>query len=578
MMGMPVDAIILAGGRASRMGGVDKPAISVGGRSMLDAALSAVAGCDRIVVVGPHRPELDPNVLQTQEQPVGGGPVAAIGAALRVLPDAAPTVLILAADMPFIGSNAISELIAASADSGAAATFAIDDDGRPQYLLGVWRTAALTERVNAVGSLDNQPMRALIPIDVATLHLHGIADCDTVDDVHRAVDIALSSRTLSIDEARELLRTRITRLPARTLELLDAYGAALAEPIVAAHPLPRFDVSAMDGYAVAGDGPWQLRNDVGFAGGKRPRRLEVGDAVRIATGAHVPDGSTSVVRDEFAVLQNGVLTRIPDTPVRNDIRRCGEDWAASHQLAPIGMPVTPAVVSAASSGDVFEALVRGPVRAHVVITGDEIRRDGRLREGQTRDSLGPVLPKLLGASGIHTASQAHLRDTEFGFDDMLAATTDVDLIVIVGATGGGAADQLRTALIRCGADVLVNRVSCRPGGSQIVAKLADHRIVFGLPGNPFAATATLLVTGPAIVDGLTGRVHRSRRGVLINAGEVAGTTTRLLAVRANLDGHWFAELNTRTAHLAGIIDCDALAIVEPDALDGDVVELVDLPT
>lgn len=578
MMGMPVDAIILAGGRASRMGGVDKPAISVGGRTMLDAALTAVAGCDRIVVVGPHRPELDPNLLQTQEQPVGGGPVAAIGAALRVLPDAAPTVLILAADMPFIGASAISELIAASADSGAAATFAIDDDGRQQYLLGVWRTAALAERVNAVGSLDNQPMRALIPTDVATLHLHGIADCDTVDDVHRAVDIALSSRALSIDEARELLRTRITRLPTRTLELLDAYGAALAEPIVAAHPLPRFDVSAMDGYAVAGDDPWQLRNDVGFAGGKRPSRLEVGDAVRIATGAHIPDGSTSVVRDEFAVLQNGVLTRVPDTPVRNDIRRSGEDWAAGHHLAPTGTAVSPAVVSAASSGDVFEARVRGPVRAHVVITGDEIRRVGPLREGQTRDSIGPVLPKLLASCGIHTASQAHLRDTEFGFDDMLAATTNVDLIVIVGATGGGAADQLRTALIRCGADVLVNRVTCRPGGSQIVAELADHRIVFGLPGNPFAATATLLVTGPAIVDGLTGRVQRSRRGVLTNAGEVAGTTTRLVAVRANPDGHWEAELNTRTAHLAGIIDCDALAIVEPDALDSDVVELVDLPT
>lgn len=66
-----VDAIVLAGGRASRMGGVDKPAIVVGGRSMLDAALSAVSDCTRIVVVGPHRPELSPEILQAQEVPAG---------------------------------------------------------------------------------------------------------------------------------------------------------------------------------------------------------------------------------------------------------------------------------------------------------------------------------------------------------------------------------------------------------------------------------------------------------------------------------------------------------------------------
>ncbi|KAA0024030.1 NTP transferase domain-containing protein [Antrihabitans cavernicola] len=575
---MLVDAIILAGGRASRMGGVDKPAIAIGGRTMLDAAVAAVSGCDRIVVVGPQRPELPTSIVQTQERPPGAGPVAAIGAALDALPNPAPSVVVLAADMPFLSAAAVTKLAALSNDSGADAVFAIDDDGRPQHLLGVWRTAALVERVAALGSLDNQAMKALVPNDITSLHLDGIGDCDTVDDVHRAVDLALSARTLTLDDARELLRTTITRLPYRTLPLHAALGAALADPIRAAQPLPRFDVSAMDGYAVAGDGPWQLRNDVGYAGGDRPSRLDHGEAVRIATGAHVPDGSTSVVRDEFAALHDGVLTRIPDAPIRNDIRRSGEDWPAGRMLAESGTHVTPALLSAARSGDVFDARVRGPVRAHVVVTGDEIRRDGPLRDGQTRDSLGPVLPNLLAWCGIRTAGEAHLRDTANGFDEMLAAATDADLIVIVGATGGGAADQLRTALDRCGANLLVHRVSCRPGGSQVVAELADHRIVLGLPGNPYAATATLLVTAPAIVDGLTGRIPRPRQlGVLVNAGAVAANTTRIVPARVDRTGEWIAETDTRTAHLARLIDCHAVAIVQPDTRDGDTVELVELP-
>ena len=577
----PIDAIVLAGGRASRMGGVDKPGMSVGGRTMLDTALSAVAGCRRIVVVGPDRPDLPHTIVQTQEEPAGAGPVAAIGAGLAALNDPAPLVVILAADMPFLDGTAIRKLRTLLADSPLSdAAFAVDEEGRPQYLLGVWRTAPLTDRLAGVGSLENRAMKHLVPDDVATIELHGIADCDTVADVTRAIDLTLSDRTLELDEARVLLRDSPTRLTPRRSAIVDAIGATLAEPLVAAAPLPRFDVSAMDGYAVAGPGPWRLRPDVGYAGGELPEQLSDGEAVRIATGAQVPAGATSVVRDEFATAQLDRLDRMPNTPVRNDIRRVGEDWSAGHVLADEGAAITPAVASAALSGEVTDVLVRGPVRAHVVVTGDEIRRSGPLRDGQTRDSLGPILPNLLAWNGIDTVSEAHLRDTATGFDEVFTAgdATTADLIVVVGATGGGAADQLRSALTRCGARILVHRVACRPGGSQVVAELADHRIVLGLPGNPFAATATLLVTAPAIVDGLTGRRgHRQRRGALVDAASVTAATARIVPVRSTSDGSWTAAHGVRTAHLAGIVGCDAVAVVPPSARDGDLVELVELP-
>ncbi|WP_227996218.1 NTP transferase domain-containing protein [Nocardia australiensis] len=606
------DAIILAGGRASRMGGVDKPAIVIGGRSMLDAALAAVARCGRTVVVGPHRTELDPLVRQVREVPPGSGPVAALGTGLRALgTDTAPLVVVLAADMPFLTDAMVAELIRYATESGADAVFAADKSGRPQYLVGVWRRAALAAALAALGSPVNQPMKALIPTDSATVTMAGIADCDTEEQVRlaqAAVSDRLSSEissgtipserppsataaaierlasrdhpVLALDDARQVLRTNISRLTRYRAELRSVPGAALAATLEAAGPLPRFDVSAMDGYAVAGPGPWRVRRDIGFAGGARPVGLLTGEAVRIATGAHVPDGTTSVVRDEFARIEEAeTLHRLPGTPLREDIRRRGEDRDAGDLIAPVGTPVDATLISAAASVEVNDGLVRGPVRARIVMTGDEIRSAGPLRMGQTRDSIGPILPDMLSRYGIHTTDRFHLRDTPNGFDEVLSAATHCDLLVVVGATGGGAADQLRGALARADARILVHRLRLRPGGSTVVAELTTGAVVLGLPGNPYAAIAVLMTLVPAIVNGRTGSTpHRPLYGPLHNATDIAGPVPRVVPARIAPTGGWDGDPHIRTAHLGGLIDRDGLVIVPADAIDGDPVEFLPLPT
>jgi molybdopterin biosynthesis enzyme/molybdopterin-guanine dinucleotide biosynthesis protein A len=632
------DAIILAGGRASRMGGVDKPAIVIGGRSMLESALAAVAGCVRTVVVGPHRPELDSEIRQVREVPPGSGPVAAVDAGLCALGAAvSPLVVVLAADMPFLTDAVIVELIRHATESGADAVFAADESGRPQYLTGVWRRSALAAALKKLDSPVNQPMKALVPTDTVTVTMPGIADCDTDEQVRRAraaartvddgavsevgqqtnspsgsagsstsggsasggsasVPPAASATELplgtgqptpesardrpaaTLDEARNMLRTHISRLTAYRADLHSVPGATLAAPLSAIGPLPRFDVSAMDGYAVAGDGPWRLRRDIGFAGGQRPVGLLTGEAVRIATGAHVPDGTTHVVRDEFARVEaDKTLHRLPGTPLRDDIRRSGEDRKRGDLVAPEGTRVGLTLISAAASVEATEALVRGPVRARIIMTGDEIRSRGPLHAGQTRDSIGPVLPDMLSWYGIHTIARVHLRDTPNGFDEVLTAATDCDLLVIVGATGGGAADQLRSALTRADARILVHRLRLRPGGSTVVAELSNGTTVLGLPGNPFAAVATLMSLAPALVDGRTGAMpQRALTGPLHNASEIAGPVPRVVPARSADNGGWLGDADIRTAHLGGLIDRDGLVIVPAEAMDGDRVEFLPL--
>ncbi|NLV79372.1 MAG: NTP transferase domain-containing protein [Rhodococcus sp.] len=570
------EAVIVAGGRATRMGGLDKPAQIVAGRRMLDAAVAAVAGLDRVTVVGPPRDGLGASVTQVRESPAGSGPVAALAAARP----AADVVVTLPSDLPFVTTDTVTALLDALRTApDADAAFAVDDTGRVQFLVAAWRGAALASRLAALGDVVDRPVRALLPDRHVTVAAPGIDDCDTLDDLARARTGARDhTEAPGPARARTLVRNAQRRLPVRTVPPAEAFGTTLATPLVAAGALPPVATSAMDGYAVAGDGPWSLRTEIRTAGSSGRVVLDDGQAVRIATGAHLPPGATSVVRDEFVSVTGSVVTLLPDAPRRDDARAVGEDWLPGTLLADAGVSVTPAVVSAAFSGEVTALDVRGPLRVHLVITGDEIRRTGPLEQGQTRDSLGPVLPRFVEWCGARVSGEQHLRDTADGFDVLLRDTVDTDALVIVGATGGGAADQLRGALDRAGAEIVVDRVRCKPGGSQVSAVLPDGRAVLGLPGNPVAAVGTLMVVLPAVVCGRTGRASAAPLvAPLVNAGDVAGDRTRLLPAYRDEEGRWLCDNAVRTSHLAGLIGRDAIALVPPHAVDGDDAEFLPLP-
>jgi molybdopterin-guanine dinucleotide biosynthesis protein A len=182
----PYDAVVLAGGSARRLGGVDKPALLVDGEAILDRVLDAVAGAARVVVVGPQRPTRR-QVRWCREDPPGGGPVAALAAGLAEV--TADRVVVLAGDLPFLTSGAVAELLAALAADGA---LALDSGGRDQLLVGAWRTASLR------AALPPEPVgaslgRVLGPLDVARVRLAEAPDvlppwfdCDTDEDMATA--------------------------------------------------------------------------------------------------------------------------------------------------------------------------------------------------------------------------------------------------------------------------------------------------------------------------------------------------------------------------------------------------------
>jgi molybdenum cofactor guanylyltransferase len=183
---LPYDAVVLAGGGARRLGGGDKPGVSVGGLTLIQRVVAAVPDAARLVVVGPARPGL-PGAEFVREDPPGGGPVPALRTGLAAA--SSPWVALLAADLPFLLPGHVAALLDAAGRRPGAVL--VDDGGREQWLTGVWRVDVLARALAAyegrslyglLGALD--PVRLSLPVsDDGRVPWF---DCDTVDDVRDA--------------------------------------------------------------------------------------------------------------------------------------------------------------------------------------------------------------------------------------------------------------------------------------------------------------------------------------------------------------------------------------------------------
>ncbi len=178
------DAIVLAGGRGSRLGAPSKPEFVLGGRRLVDVALSAVTSARRIVLVGPGpAPE---GVLLTREDPPFGGPVAAVAAGFAGLPDHAAWTVLLACDLPAAEAG-VARLLSADPDPAGDGVCLVDMDGRLQWLLGCYRTEALAHRLANRG---DPPLTAMYRL-LQPLRLLGLeSDATITDDVDTPADAA----------------------------------------------------------------------------------------------------------------------------------------------------------------------------------------------------------------------------------------------------------------------------------------------------------------------------------------------------------------------------------------------------
>ncbi|EWS89997.1 LOW QUALITY PROTEIN: molybdopterin biosynthesis protein, partial [Streptomyces filamentosus NRRL 11379] len=348
------------------------------------------------------------------------------------------------------------------------------------------------------------------------------------------------------EEARAVARA-VPALPPVARDLADALGHALAEPLTALTDLPPFDTSAMDGWAVAGPGPWRLDGSGVLAGGQ-PEPLRPGTAVPIATGARLPQGGDAVLRREDGEVDAGsglLLDRSAspggpapgrDVAPGRDIRPRGQECRAGDPLLPAGASVTPTVLGLAAAAGYDRLTVHRRPRVDLLVLGDELLATGLPRDGRIRDALGPLLPGWLSGQGAEVVGRPLLPD---GFGPLYEAVRDstADVVVTTGSTAAGPVDFLHDALRAVGPRLLVDSVAVRPGHPMLLAELppgADGRPrhLVGLPGNPLAAVAGAVTLAVPLLRRLGGHADAGPLDAVC-AAALPGhpRDTRLLPVR-----------------------------------------------
>ncbi|MDE4174800.1 molybdopterin-binding protein [Phaeobacter sp. PT47_59] len=327
-----------------------------------------------------------------------------------------------------------------------------------------------------------------------------------------------------VDEALSLLRERLQPVTGEEILSLDqAVGRVLAQDVVARRSNPPQPNTAVDGYGFAGPVPegaqvMDLVDGRAAAGVPYAGAVPAGQAIRILTGAALPEGVDTVILEEDVtsdgrqVAFHGPLKRGANT------RRAGEDVAAGDVILPAGRVVTPADLALAAATGLAELPLRKALRVGVLSTGDELREAGEAAGlGQIYDANRPMLLALLGQMGVVPVDLGRVGDDRAALRVRLDAASDrVDLILTSGGASAGDEDHV-SALLREAGAMQEWRIALKPG-RPLALGLWQGVPVFGLPGNPVAALVCTLIFARPAMGLLAGAGWQEPQGFEVPAG------------------------------------------------------------
>jgi molybdopterin molybdotransferase len=385
---------------------------------------------------------------------------------------------------------------------------------------------------------------------------------------------------LTIEEARARVLAALAPLPDEELAVADALGRVLAEDVRAAHDVPSFANSAMDGFAIRSGPAGRTLAIVGESRAGSPSPVAVGDgeAVRISTGAAVPDGADAILPAESAQDDGDAVTVQEDVAAGNHVRGPGEDLRAGATVLAAGAPLGPAELGLlVEAGRAAVRCGRRP-RVAVLATGDELVAPGEpLAHGQLHNSNAVTLGALArraGAELVHTSEVADdAAATRAAIERALDGT---DAVLLTGGVSVGPHDHVKPALAALGVEEVFWRVALRPGKPMWFGRRGTQ-LVFGLPGNPVSAVVCFLLFARPALAALQGATDPPQRGRAILGEAVPRQRTREEAVRVRLEDGRAMPTGPQGSHqLSSMLGADALAIVprgEGDLEAGAEVEV-----
>ena len=380
---------------------------------------------------------------------------------------------------------------------------------------------------------------------------------------------------LPVEEALARLLAGVEPVEAEEVSLFDASGRVLAQDVAATRDQPPFPASAMDGYAVrsadaAEPGARLKLIGQSRAGARYVGTLEPGTAVRIFTGAPVPDGADAILIQEDAAAEGDTIVVREAVRPGQFVRPAGLDYRAGEVLLRAGRRLDPRALALAASMNRHRLTVRRRPHVALLATGDELVPPGAEPGADQIVSSNAVgVGALVAEAGGDAIDLGIARDRV----DHLVAAVDkargADVLVVIGGASVGEHDLVQEALSACGMELDFWRIAMRPGKPLMVGRLGAMRVL-GLPGNPVSAIVCGLVFLKPLVMALVGQPPETAPEAARLGAAMAANDRRQDYVRARLalrDGGLTAIPFDRqdSSMLATLATADALIVRPPHA-------------
>lgn len=534
-----ISAIILSGGKATRMGGSDKGLMPLAGSTMIAHVIARLQPQVDELFINANREQaqyaqFDLPIL-TDQHAGFIGPLAGFQLALKHATH--DHVLTAPCDAPLLHPELVQKLYRALSKHDADIAVA-KSDGNTHPVFCLCKKSVLTsleafiEEGKRKVSLWQKSLN-YIEVDMSAPNADGITEAFvnvntteelalveaqlTDQELQGAASELLPSldqlitdtscesdydpNSMSVDAAKKYIQQFLSPISTdETIPLLSGLGRVLAEDILAPANVPNYDNSAMDGFAFHSQA---LEQDnlsltiVGtvLAGDTTQQSIKPDECVRIMTGGMMPIGADTVVMQEHTTV-NGEMLNVNDLPhPQANVRYAGEDLTQGQVVLATGRLLKPADIGLIASLGIASIRVFSPLKVAVFSTGDElVQLDQPLKTGQVYDSNRFTIISMLARLGVKVIDKGAIPDDPKALEStLLSAAKEADVVITSGGVSVGQADYMKELLAEHG-KVLFWKLAMKPGRPLAYGKLvAQNNITshyFGLPGNPVAVMVT----------------------------------------------------------------------------------------
>lgn len=390
---------------------------------------------------------------------------------------------------------------------------------------------------------------------------------------------------ISVHEALELVRAAVRPLIPIPTALLHAHGLVLSEDVFSSNTIPAFPQSSMDGYAFAfeeGRKNYRICGEIA-AGSDYQLPLEPGTAIRIFTGAAVPEGADTVIMQEKTIVENGIL-RIQDLSVSkgDNVRAIGSEIRKGQKALTKGDILHPASIGFLAGIGIDSVRVYPRPRVSILVTGSELQDVGQeLAYGQVYDSNSWILRACL--ERLHISELKILKSTDdpsqlrISLENALASS---DLVLMAGGVSVGDYDYTAQVFDACKVSKIFHKVKQKPG-KPILFGMKGDKVVFGLPGNP-ASVLTCFYTYVMPAIGMMMHQDFSMKKIMVPLAQhftkSAGLTHFLKAVYQ--DHRVVLQRGQESYKLSSFAAANCLVALPEDSTtvaEGDPVEILLIP-